>query len=170
MKTFKFRHLFIAATLALFAFGSATAADYKIGVVNAVRVLEAAPQSEVAKKKLEKEFGPRDKDLLNAQKELKSLEDRLEKDGAIMSESERSRVQRDILNQKRELKRGTEEFREDINFRRNEEFSKIQRMIVEAIQAVGKEQKFDLVLGEGVIFASDKIDLTNTVIERLKKQ
>ena len=79
-------------------------------------------------------------------------------------------MQRDILNQKRELKRGTEEFREDINFRRNEEFSKIQRMIVEAIQAVGKEGKFDLVLGEGVIFASEKVDLTNTVIERLKKQ
>ncbi len=149
--------------------GTAHAADYKIGVVQAVRVLEAAPQAEAAKKKLESEFASRDKELVGAQKSLKTLEDRLTKDGAIMSETERGRLERDVLNKRRELKRDSDEFREDVNFRRNEEFGKIQRQIVEAIQQIAKEQKFDLVLGEGVIFASKAVDITDTVIERLKK-
>jgi outer membrane protein len=142
--------------------GSALAADYKIGYVQAVRVLEAAPQAEVAKKKLESEFAGRDKQLLNDQKALKTLEDRLAKDAAIMSETERSRLERDI-------KRNSDEFREDVNFRRNEEFGKIQRQIVEAIRQLAEEQKFDVVLGEGVIFASKAVDITDQVIALLKK-
>jgi outer membrane protein len=147
----------------------ATAGDYKIGVVQAVRVLEAAPQAEGAKKKLETEFAGRDKQLLGDQKALKALEDRLAKDQAIMSESERSRLERDVLNKRRDLKRNSDEFREDVNFRRNEEFGKIQRMIVEAIKQLAEEQKYDIVLGEGVIFAGKSVDITDQVIERLKK-
>ena len=149
--------------------GDASAADYKIGVVNAVKVLEAAPQADVARKKLEKEFATRDRELVAAQKGLKGLEDRMVKDGAIMSETERSRLERDIVNKRRELKRDSDEFREDVNFRRNEEFGKIQRDIVEAIREVAKVEKYDLVLGEGVIYASKAVDLTETVIKYLKK-
>lgn len=147
----------------------AFAADYKIGVVQAVRVLESAPQAEAAKKKLETEFAGRDKQLANDQKALKALEDRLAKDGAIMSETERVRLERDIISKRRDIKRSSDEFREDVNFRRNEEFGKIQRQIVEAIKQIADEQKFDLVLGEGVIYASKTVDMTDQVIERLKK-
>lgn len=145
------------------------AADYKIGVVNAVKILEAAPQADVARKKLEKEFAARDRELVAAQKSLKALEDRMVKDGAIMSETERSRLERDIVNKRREQKRDQDEFREDVNFRRNEEFGKIQRDIVEAIREVAKKEKFDLVLGEGVIYASKTVDITDKVVKFLKK-
>jgi outer membrane protein len=157
----------IAASVALSS--NVAAADYKIGVVQAVRVLEAAPQAEAAKKKLETEFAGKDKELVGKQKELKALEDRAQKDAAIMSESERARLERDVMNMRRELKRDSDEFRDDVNFRRNEEFAKIQKMIVEAIQSIAAEQKYDLVLGEGVIFASKAVDITDLVIDRLKK-
>ncbi len=125
--------------------------------------------ADVARKKLEKEFATRDRELVAAQKGLKGLEDRMVKDGAIMSETERSRLERDIVNKRRELKRDSDEFREDVNFRRNEEFGKIQRDIVEAIREVAKAQKYDLVLGEGVIYASPPVDITDSIIKHLKK-
>ncbi len=159
----------VLGLLAAVAGAPAMAADYKIGVVAAVRVLEAAPQAEAAKKKLESEFAGKDKLLVAKQKELKALEDRAAKDGAIMSETERTRLERDIIEKRRELKRDSDEFREDVNFRRNEEFAKIQKQIVEAIQTIASEQKYDLVLGEGVIYASKAVDITDMVIERLKK-
>jgi outer membrane protein len=165
-----FKRLLILSFAAASLVGlDAVAADYKIGVVNAVGVLEAAPQADVARKKLEKEFATRDRELVAAQKSLKGLEDRMVKDGAIMSETERSRLERDIVNKRRELKRDQDEFREDVNFRRNEEFGKIQRDIVEAIREVAQKEKYDLVLGEGVIFASKAVDITQTVIDHLKK-
>ena len=40
------------------------AADYKLGVVNAPKILEASPQADAARKKLEKEFATRDRDLV----------------------------------------------------------------------------------------------------------
>ena len=149
--------------------GASFAEDYKIGVVNAPRVLESAPQADLARKKLEKEFATRDRDLVAAQKDLKGLEDRITKDGAIMSEAERGRLERDILNKRRDLKRDTTEFQEDINFRRNEEMAIIQQQIADAIIALAKERGFDIVLGTGVVYASGKVDVTDSVIEYLKK-
>ena len=155
-------------TLMVWALPSA-AADYKIGVVNAPKVLEMAPQADVARKKLEKEFATRDRDLVAAQKTLKDIEDRLNKDGAIMSEAERGRVERDIVGKRRDLKRDMTEFQEDVNFRRNEEMGKIQQKIAEAIIALAKEKGFDMMLGTGVVYASEKVDVTADVIELLKK-
>ncbi|HCU89857.1 MAG TPA: hypothetical protein DGR97_07935 [Gammaproteobacteria bacterium] len=169
MKKISYSVFGIAVAASVVFWGHAVAADYKIGVVNAVKVLEAAPMADVARKKLEKEFATRDRELVAAQKSLKSLEDRMVKDGAIMSETERARLERDIVNSRRELKRDSDEFREDVNYRRNEEFGKIQRDIVEAIRVVAKAQKFDLVLGEGVIYASPPIDITESIITHLKK-
>ena len=86
-----------------------------------------------------------------------------------MSEAERKTLERDIVNKRRDLKREDDEFREDLNFRRNEEMAKIQNEIVSAIQAVAKENSFDLVLSDGVIFASPKIDMTDLVLQHLNK-
>lgn len=163
------RYLLVVLLSTAMSFTAAHAADYKIGVVNAPRVLEAAPQAEVARVKLEKEFAARDQKLVGAQKDLKGLEDRIQKDGAIMAETERGRVERDIMAKRRDLKRDTQEFQEDVNFRRNEEMAIIQQQIGEAIVALSKEQGFDMVLGTGVVFASEKVDITDQVIARLKK-
>lgn len=158
--------------LLIFSAGSfqpAVADDYKIGAVNTIRLLEQSPQAEDMRTRIEKEFSPKDRELVAAQKKLKEMEDRLAKDAAIMSETERRNLERDIINDRRELKRSQDEFREDLTFRRNEEMAKIQKAIVEAIQAVAKQGNFDLVLTEGVIFASPKTDITAKVVDYLKK-
>ena len=154
----------------IFSFTCAFAEDYKIGAVNALRVLEQSPQADKARSAIEKEFAPRDKQLVAQQKELKAMEDKLAKDGAIMSETEKKNLERDILGKKRDLKRDQDEFRDDFNFRRNEEFGKIQKNIVDAIQKVAKENNYDIVLSDGVIYASPKADISDLVIEYLKKQ
>ncbi|MBI4695457.1 MAG: OmpH family outer membrane protein [Gammaproteobacteria bacterium] len=156
----------LTGTLALSS--PAFAADYKIGVINADLVLQSAPQFAAMKKKLEQEFASRDKALVEAQKELKGLEDRAQKDGSIMSESERTRTEKDIMKKRRDLKRQYDEFREDVNLRQNEETGKVNAEILKAVQQIAQEQKFDIVLGPGVIFASKTVDMTDQVIQKLK--
>lgn len=141
----------------------------KVGAVQVLKVLEQSPQYAVAGKSIDKEFEPRGKILIAEQKKIKDLEDKLAKDRAIMSESEISKLERDILASRRDYKRNQDEYREDLNFRRNEELKKIQKVIFEAIQKVSKENNYDLVLSEGVIYASPKTDMTELVIEYLKK-
>ncbi|GAB4359456.1 MAG: OmpH family outer membrane protein [Gammaproteobacteria bacterium] len=146
------------------------AQELKLGFVNAPDVLEKAPQAELARSKLEQEFAPRLKALEADQKKIRQLEEQLSRDGAIMSEGERNKLERDIRNMKRELKRERDEYREDLNIRRNEELAKLQKLVVETIRTIAKEQGYDLVVADGVFYASQRVDITALVLDSLKKK
>ena len=166
----KRRKILIKTILMLFFISPAiVAAEYKIGVVNVQSILTAIPQTEAATKKLEKEFGPRDRGIAKDNKALEKLAEKLKKDGAIMSESERTKIERDIQTRQRDLKRRAQEFQEDLNFRRNEEMQEIQKKIASVTRAYAKENKFDMVLVNGAVYYSDKVDLTKKIIERMSK-
>jgi outer membrane protein len=157
----------IALFLGLLLTANASFADLKIGFVNIPAVLEKAPQAEKAKKRLEQEFSPRDKQLVAQQKEIQSLEEKMTRNASVMGDSERSNLEKNILNKKRDAKRSQQEFSEDFNVRRNEELGKLQRRIVEAIRSIAKAQNFDLLLTDGVIYASEQIDVTAQVQQKL---
>lgn len=143
-------------------------ADLKIGFVNVAKVLEKAPQAAKAKSRLETEFKPRDQVLVNQQKEIKNLEDKLGRDGSVMGDEERRQLEKDILDKKRDAARAQQEFSEDFNMRRNEELGNLQKRIVEAVRALAKEESFDLLLTDGVIYANDQIDVTARVQQKLE--
>jgi outer membrane protein len=170
-RTFCYRLLF--GVLLVFLFFSTKvvlAQDIKIGYVNAVKVIEKAPQGEAALKKLESEFGPRDKRLVSMQNDIKNLEDDLEKNALIMKDVDRREKEREILVMKRNLRRATQEFREDYNLRRNEELAVLQKVVKNAIVEIAKQEKYDLIVHEGTIYASSTIDITDKVLEKLNKK
>jgi outer membrane protein len=146
------------------------AQELKLGVVNPTRLLEEAPQAKLARKKLEKEFATRDNKLLSEQKAIKKEEEKLARDGAIMSESARRKLERDIISKKRELRRAFDELREDRTIRSNEERAKLLRFVNDAITTVGKQEKYDLILYEGIAFANPAIDLTGMILKRLQNE
>ncbi len=80
----------IALFLGLLLTANVSFADLKIGFVNIPAVLEKAPQAEKAKKRLEQEFSPRDKQLVAQQKEIQSIEEKMTRDASVMSEKERN--------------------------------------------------------------------------------
>lgn len=153
-----------------FAASPAIAEGIKIGYVNAVKVLEQAPQGEVALKKLQAEFGPRDKKLVSMQENIKKMEEELEKNALIMKEPERRTQERELLVLKRDLRRATQEFREDWNMRRNEELASLRKIIKKAIIELAKQEKYDLIVHEGTIYASSAIDITDKVLKKLTTQ
>lgn len=163
------RHIiktFIAICLCLPALALA---EVKVGFVNTVKLMEEAPQAKAAISKMEAEFAPREKELVAMQREIKQAEDKLSRDSAVMSDSERGKLERDLVSQKRDFKRSQDEFREDLNIRRNEELSKLQRRLYDAIVDLAKAENYDLIVSEGVVYASTSIDITDAVLARLKK-
>ena len=156
--------------LALLLSTQAHAAELKIGYVDAAKVIDQAPQGEVALKKLEEEFGARDKELVAAQNRIKQMEGELEKSAAAIKEADRRAKERELLLLKRDLKRATQEFREDYNQRRNEELAVLQKIVYKAIVEIAKQEKYDLIMHEGAVYASDKIDITDKVLKTLGKQ
>jgi len=156
----------------LVAGGSALAqSDLRIAFVNAARIVESAPQAALARNRLEEEFAPRDRDLLRMQEDVRALEDRMNEEAALASEAERRRLERELLTQRRELKRAQDEFREDLNIRRNEEFARLQRQVADVITEMAREENYDLILNEAaVIYASDRVDATEQVLLRLRRE
>jgi len=162
--------MFSWIVLALSLVATANAAEVKVGFVDVRKILDTAPQAERARLAIEREFAPRDRKLLQEQKELRQLEDRLIRDRDIMSAAERGRLEREVRTMKRELRRGQEEFRDDLNLRRNQELGKLQRKVITAIRALAKAENYDLVISDGVLFAGSRVDITDKVLAKLKQE
>ncbi len=144
-------------------------AELKIGFVNMVEIMEKSPQAEAARKTLEKEFSNRDKKLTAARDEVLKLEETLKKDAEIMSEKRRAELEKKMKNKKREYNRQQDELREDFNIRRNEALGRLQKNVHEVILEVARSENYDLVVTQPVVFASDRIDMTQRVLQKMQE-
>jgi outer membrane protein len=146
----------------------AMAAGAKIGFVNPIVLLDKAPQTKAAKEKVEQEFKTRDNQLVNEQKKLRREEEKLKRDGSTMSSTDRQKLESKIARLKRELKRNLDEFREDFSLARNREMGKLQKRINEAIVKLAKDEKYDLIVGDSIVYASEQINITEKVLKILR--
>ena len=144
-------------------------AEIKIGYVVVEKVLKEAPQTTVSNKKLEKEFKSRTDGLQKKVKGIQKQEKDYKKNSVTMSESERQKAQKKIQNAKIDIQRIERELREDIDIRRREEIGKLQQQINKAIEDLAKKEKYDLILYQGVAYASKGIDISNDLIKALGK-
>ncbi|HJW51195.1 MAG TPA: OmpH family outer membrane protein [Burkholderiaceae bacterium] len=142
------------------------AEDLKVGVVNSDRILRDSQPARAAMQKLEAEFSKRDKDMQEMGARLKANAERFEKDGPIMSESDRVRRQRELAEADREFQRKQREFREDFNQRRNEELQGLLERTNRIIRQIAEQEKFDLIVQEAVYF-NPRIDMTERVLRAL---
>jgi outer membrane protein len=159
------------AALTLLAAVNIQAQELKIGYVNSDRVLREATVAKAAQSRLEVEFSKRQKDGEDAANKLKAAADKLDKDAPTLSEAERNRRQRDLVEQDRDLQRKRREFQEDLNQRRNEELASVVDRANKVVKNIYETEKYDLILqGDVVIFASNRIDITDKVVKALNAQ
>ena len=142
-------------------------AEIKIGYVVVEKVLKEAPQTTVSNKKLEKEFKSRTDGLQKKVKAIQKQEKDYKKNSVTMSESERQKAQKKMQNAKIDIQRIERELREDIDIRRREEIGKLQQQINKSIESLAKKEKYDLILYQGVAYASKGVDITNDLIKAL---
>jgi outer membrane protein len=146
----------------------AAQAQMKLGVVNVQKLLQDSPQAKVSMQALQDEFAPRQRDIVQQQTTLKTRQDRLNRDGAVMAEAERRNVEREVREGERDLARKQSEYVEDLNVRRNEELGKLQNSLLQEVQSFAKAQNFDLIVGDGVLFAKETLDVTPQVLAALQ--
>ena len=144
-------------------------AEIKIGYVVVEKVLKDAPQTASSNKKLEKEFKSRTDGLQKKVKAIQAQEKDFKKNSLTMSDSDKKKAQKKIQNSKIDVQRIERELREDIDIRRREEIGKLQEQINKSIEELAKKEKYDLILYQGVAYASKGIDITNDLIEALGK-
>ena len=157
----------LVGTLVTAALSVPVMAEVKIGVIDYARLLEQSPQAKVVQDQLKNEFGPRYQQLVTQDQALKTRVDKLQKDGATMSPEQRDKEEKALRDLKRELERKMSEWQDDSNSKRNDEMNKLQRSLIGEVRDYAKAQNFDVVIAEGVIYATPAVDITPAVLQSL---
>lgn len=144
-------------------------AEPKMGVVDPQRLLEESPQGRAMLDSMRTEFAPRERTLQAQQQALKAKQDKLQKDGATMTDEQRTRAEKELRDGARDFERARSEFQDDISARRNEEMSRLQKTLGEEVRTYAKAQGFDIVLStEGVVYAAPAYDVTPAILTALQ--
>ncbi len=157
--------LFLAAVIALAGF-SASAQEFKVGVVNLDRIFREANSAKTAQTKLEQEFSKREKELNDTATQLKTLSEKFEREAPTLAESQRNTRQKQLVDQDREFQRKRREFQEDLNTRKNEELQQVIERANKVVKSLAEAEKYDLILQESV-YVNPKHDITDKVIKSL---
>ena len=157
----------VLALVSVFAM-PASAQQVKIGVVNVPALLQNSPQTKAAMDALQEEFAPRQREILAKQKEYEERATTFQKDAAVMGETERRNMEKELRDLQREVTRLQNEYREDLNLRQNEEMSTLQVSLLKEIQDYATQEGFDLIVGDGVLFASGAVNITEQVLRAVE--
>ena len=145
---------------------SASAQEFKIGVVNLDRIFREANSAKSAQTKLEQEFSKREKELNDLSVQLKTLSDKFERESPTLAESQRTVRQRQLVDQDRTFQTKRREFQEDLSARKNEELQQVIERANKVVKTLAESEKYDLILQESV-YVSPKHDITDKVIKAL---
>lgn len=160
----------LALCAALAAPVSAQTPAMRIGYVDMKRLLDNAPQVVAGRQKLEREFAPRDSALTADETRLAALRSRFERDKASMERTESDSLRREIEALDRSIKRNRENLRSELKIRSDQELDRSWREINNAVVEFAREQGIDLIVPSPVVYASQRIDVTDQVLERLKRK
>jgi len=144
------------------------AESLRIGFVDMVRLFDNAPQLIAAREALDEEFRPRYDALSSDEARVEALTARML---AITdpNASARQDLEREIRNLRRSIDRRREDLAGEIRFRTTAEKNAIEDTIQIAIRQVAEQGGFDLMLTGPVAFASERIDMTDQIIEWLEQ-
>ena len=145
-------------------------AELKAAYINSAKILQEAPQAKAASEALKKEFSEREQALRKLKAEIDKMAADLKKDGAIMSAEQRSKMEAEILEKRRKFQFDAQSLKEDVDLRRRQEVQKLRNSVTAVISSYAKKKGYDFIFTDGVAFASDKVNVTDDILEELKKK
>ena len=141
--------------------------EIKVGIVDVNKILKEAPQTISANKKLEKEFSARTEKLKTKIKSIQADEKKYQKESLTLSDSEKEKAEKNLQQRKIDIQRTERELREDMDLRRREEIGDLQEQINITIDKIAASENYDLILYNGIAYASKKVDITEQIIKKL---
>ena len=167
MKLFKqaFAVLFMAAALVQPAL-----AEMRIGVVDSEMAIMESDAAKRYAKESETAFAPRIKNLNALQADIRQLEEKLQKDGPVLSQPQIETRQLEIQRKIQDLQLQDRQLRQDKATADQTELEKLRPRLREAMDKVAKDHNFDLIVERQVVhFVKSEFDVTRKVIEALNK-
>ena len=139
----------------------------KIGYIDTEQVVNNLPQYQQNVDRLSNEFEPKKQELLDLFNHIELLRAKI----IIINESENKEI---LLGELSKLKSLEESFKQETEFwqvtmnnRKIELLQKIELLINSTVNELAISENYDLILYENAAFVSDKVNITDKVIERI---
>lgn len=157
------------ALMVLFGGMQVAAAETKIGYVNVEKILSGAPQVEAVNTAMTERFGSKKDELQSLENEIKESQENFKRNELVMTEDKLNELKADIIGKMQSFKQKEALLAQEVSSMRNQELAVLQSSIRSIINEIAEKDKFDLVLSEGVVFAADKLDISDQVLEKMTK-
>ncbi|MFW2372803.1 MAG: OmpH family outer membrane protein [Gammaproteobacteria bacterium] len=148
---------------------SSWAADIKIGVLNMQKLQSESPQIKEIMGRLQKRFEEPGQALSKLATEIQNDEKDLKQNEVLMSPAKLKQARQALVTKVQSFREQEANLNKEMQTMRNQELAVFNSRVNQMLEVLAKKEKFDLILTEGIVFVSDKLDITDKLLTQLKK-
>jgi len=154
----------------LMAFSLQLAAETRIGVVDLRQALFSSNDAQSFSDKLQQDFAGEEAKVREAQEQARRLKDRIEKDGAMMNESERNKLTGEFQEKVQEFNFLKQRLDQTVAQRKQQFLENARPEVDAAVKELLEEHNLDLILpSEAVVYVKPEMNLTSELLEKLNR-
>ena len=148
---------------------SVFAADIKIGYVDVEKLLKEAPQVEKINEKMLERFGTKKTELESAEKKIMELQEKYKRNELVMTDDKLNELKSVIISNVQMFKQSEAVLQQEVATMRNQEVAVLQQSIRGVIDEIAKNDKYDLIVSDGVLHSNKKLNITQQVLDKMSK-
>ncbi len=156
--------------LGLVVMSPVQAKELKIGAVSVDAIFKNAPQAADINVKLKKILDTSKVKLQKMGTAIKASQEKLKKDELILSKAQKAEAQKKYIASLKEFRETEARLKGEVESARNQALAEFRFTVRKVINKIAEEKDYDIIFSEGVAFTKKKFDLTQEVIDRLRKQ
>lgn len=159
----------LVLVFALFATQSLWAAESsKVVSVDVLRAVMTTDEGKIKIEKLKAEFEKEKAGLEALNLKGKQLQDRIQKDGPVMSQDERRKLEKELMEIANELKFKEQQLKQSGQADQRQVVESMLPKFEKALQSLVEEQKIEMVLRrEAVLYLDPGLDITDQVVTKM---
>jgi outer membrane protein len=143
-------------------------AEVKIAVVDVQRAILNSEQAKAYMAQIQEEFKNEEEEIRNLQSDAAALLERLQKDGEVMSDAEKRKLQQQIEDKNNDFIYLRKKLQRQIDERQQELFAGVDQRVQKAIEELVLSDDYDLIIPrQAALYVTDLYDITRKVTEKL---
>ncbi|OEY67034.1 OmpH family outer membrane protein [Marinobacter sp. X15-166B] len=159
----------IAALLAL-VLAVPAVAETRIGVVDLRQALFSSDAAKAFSETLQRDFSGDEAKVREVQEAARKLQERLEKDGPMMNEAERTKLGTEFQEKVQEFNFLKQRLDSTVAGRKQEFLEQARPDVDRAVKALLEEHNLDIILpSEAVVYVRPDLNLTEQLLEQLNR-
>ena len=160
----------LAMTFILLIFSAGLSAEgLKIGVVNMVKLTSDAPQAKDINQKLQEAVTEPKKELEQMAEDIKAMGKKIKKDELMMAPSRLEKANEEYRQKVMQFKEKELAFNQGIQNAQNRASAVFGKIVMKVVNQIAKQEKYDLIMHEGIIYVDPKHDITDKVLGVLEE-